>query len=274
MLNKIKKNSPWWMSLNILIMLIVGSAAVLVFFMVFLPSYTNHGLTVTVPDLRGLSVEEAASALEAKELRYEVTDSVFSPEYKPNQIVAHYPEDNVQVKPSRKIFITLNMSNVPTVQLPDVIDASIKEARLTIENLGFEIGDIEYVPDLATNAVLSIRIDEKEYKKEDLEEGLELPKGTKIGLSVGNGLGNDELVVPNLMGMPLEEAEQYLLGMELGVGHIEYVDTATVDLGTIIKQFPESNRGAVVKVGSIIDLWVAGFYPELMDSTFLDEPAQ
>ena len=40
------------------IMLAIGLVLLLVFFYYFLPSYTNHGETITVPDLRGMAYDD------------------------------------------------------------------------------------------------------------------------------------------------------------------------------------------------------------------------
>ena len=40
------------------IMLVIAFGLILVFFYNFLPSYTNHGETITVPDLRGMAFSE------------------------------------------------------------------------------------------------------------------------------------------------------------------------------------------------------------------------
>ena len=44
--------------IHLAIMLVIALALILVFFYNFLPSYTNHGETITVPDLKGSSHEQ------------------------------------------------------------------------------------------------------------------------------------------------------------------------------------------------------------------------
>ena len=56
------------------ILVIVG---LFVLFNIYLPSFTQHGETITVPDLTGMKTEELDSFLEKHGLRYQITDSLF-----------------------------------------------------------------------------------------------------------------------------------------------------------------------------------------------------
>ncbi|HSZ71900.1 MAG TPA: PASTA domain-containing protein, partial [Cytophagaceae bacterium] len=88
--------------------------------------------------------------------------------------------------------------------------------------------------------------------------GTLVPKGTKVTLIVGNGTGNEEVELPNLVGMPLEDALVYLSGLNLAKGTVKYVPDATEESGTIISQKPAFKNGATIHVGEMVDVWVAG----------------
>ena len=59
--------------------------SILVLFVVFLLMhlYTRHGKAVTVPELKGLSFEEAIEKLDDAGLNYEVVDSNYVEDMKP-----------------------------------------------------------------------------------------------------------------------------------------------------------------------------------------------
>ena len=232
------------------------------FFYVYLPDTTNHGETITVPDLKGKTVEELSQYLEALELRYEVADSAYDAELPPLAILDQYPEKEKQVKLNRKIYLTINKIEPPMVKFPDIVDSSIESAERILNSVGLQLGKIEFVPDDIPNTVLAVIIKGQELEREQIEEGIEVPKGTVIDLEVGSGLQANQRTIPELVGMPIEEAEIYLNAYGLSVGHIEYKDTLGVDMGTVIMQYPKAEKGKVLAVGSMIDLWVAGFYPE------------
>lgn len=85
--------------INLGIILAISITLGFLFLKVYLPLYTNHGDTVTVPDLSGLDYEEAVELLEASSLQYEVSpDSSFSTEQDPLAILKQLPEANALVK--------------------------------------------------------------------------------------------------------------------------------------------------------------------------------
>lgn len=249
--------------------------ATLLFFNFYLPSTTNHGETVTVPDLEGLHVDEINEFLTKRSLKYEVvTDSGFTREYQPLTVLTQYPLPGAKVKENRKIFLTLNAINPPQVKMPRLIDGSIKNAALLLESYGLEIGKIKYVPDLAQNAVL-----EQTYEGEPIEAGTFIAKGSKIDLLVGDGLGNTTLEVPELNGLVLDEAEVVIIGSGLKVGNILFRDPSLADRDpkdpmqqsedrlVIVKQSPAPGRQ--IRIGEEIDIWLDR--QEEQEDSILDE---
>jgi beta-lactam-binding protein with PASTA domain len=218
------------------IMLAVGLVMMLIFFYYFLPSYTNHGETITVPDLGGLAYEELENYLSQRELRFEVEeDSGYSAELPPLTVLKQYPTAGSKVKANRKLFINLNKTTPRKVIMPNLIDGS---------------------PDLAQNAVL-----EQKLKGKVIEPGDSIFQGSMVDLIVGDGLGNQRLEVPALFGMDFEDAEFTVIGSGLRLGSVltaEPVDTLPV--GAVIRQIPAA--GSSIRIGEDIDLWVIGYDEE------------
>ena len=220
------------------------------FLKVYLPLYTNHGETVSVPDLSGYSFDEAMDVLSSSGLQYEVSpDSGFSTEHPALGILKQIPAANSQVKSGRKIYLTLNARNAPIIKMPNMENMLLKNAQEMLSNLGLERGDIIYVPDIGINVVL-----EQRYKGVTIREGFEVPKGSKIDLVVGDGIKNQLLLVPNFVGMEEEEAEFLILGSGLKVGRKSYSKTDSAANGRVFLQSPAS--GIEVRSGELIDLWV------------------
>jgi eukaryotic-like serine/threonine-protein kinase len=107
-----------------------------------------------------------------------------------------------------------------------------------------------YVPDIGINVVL-----EQKYRGVNVPEGFEIPKGARIDLVVGDGLGNQILEVPNLSNMDEIDAEFLILGSGLRVGNKNFVDNDTVPAGKIFMQTPAA--GTQVKTGELIELWIS-----------------
>jgi eukaryotic-like serine/threonine-protein kinase len=234
------------------IILLTGFILVYLVFNVWLPSTTRHGETVTVPNLQGRSYSELEEYLRQQGLRYEVNDSTFSTEYPPLTVMKQYPMAGAQVKENRKIFISLNAVNPPNVRMPRLIDSSVKNAQLVLKSFGLELGEITYEPDLAANAVLK-----QLYKGKPIEEGDYIAKGSKIDLVVGDGKGNRDWTIPNLMGTPIDEAQTILIGQGFQVGEIRYVSDPDKTPNTVLRQVPPAESQA--KIGEVVDLWVIKF---------------
>ena len=62
--------------------------------------YTRHGESISVPQLKGLSVENAVASLESLGLRYQV-DSVYQMDKEPGLVVEQDPDPNTSVKSNR-----------------------------------------------------------------------------------------------------------------------------------------------------------------------------
>jgi eukaryotic-like serine/threonine-protein kinase len=222
-----------------------------IFLKVYLPSYTNHGQTVTVPNLEGFEVSELENYLSERDLTYEVNiDSGFNAEAKPFSVLKQNPSPDSKVKRGRKIYVTLNARNAPLIKMPNLVNSLLKNAQEILGNIGLVRGEIIYVPDIGINVVL-----EQKYRGRNIPEGFEIPKGAQIDLVVGDGLGNQVLEVPALTGLDEIDAEFLIIGSGLRMGNIEYVTTDSVGSGIIIKQMPPA--GASVKTGEPIHIWIS-----------------
>lgn len=218
---------------------------------VYLPFYTNHGQTVTVPNLEGYSVNELADYLEKRDLSFEVTlDSGFNADMRPLSVMKQFPKPESKVKKGRKIYVTLNAQNAPLVKMPNLVNSLLKNAQEILGNMGLIRGEIIYVPDIGINVVL-----EQKYRGRNIPEGFEIAKGSQVDLVVGDGLGNQILAVPNFVGMDEVDAEFLLIGSGLRMGNLNYVETDSIPSGTILRQFPPA--GVSVKTGEAIELWIS-----------------
>lgn len=239
------------LGIHVLFMLGVLLVLLFIFFNIYLPSYTNHGETVTVPDLEGIHYSELERFLSARDLRYEITlDSGFVAEAQPLSVLKQNPKPGAKVKHSRKIYVTLNAENPPLIKMPGLVNATLKNAQEVLANYGLVRGEIIYVPDIGMNVVL-----EQKFRGRDIKEGFEIPKGSQIDLVVGDGYGNQGLEMPNLIGMDDVEAEFLIIGSGLRLGTTNYVKTDTVPKGTVVRQLPPD--GVPAKTGERVDIWVS-----------------
>lgn len=237
--------------INLLIIIGLASLLGFLFLKLYLPLYTNHGETVSVPDLTGYVYAEAKELLEETGLQYEVSiDSGFNTEMPTMAVLKQIPSASSQVKTGRKIYLTLNARNAPLILMPDLVNLQLKNVQEILSNIGLVRGDIIYVPDIAINTVL-----EQRYRGVSISEGFEIPKGATVDLVVGDGMGNQLLFVPDLVGMEEEDAEFLILGSGLRVGEKNYTSTDSATLGKVFRQSPSA--GMEVRTGGSVTIWIA-----------------
>ncbi|WP_347156565.1 PASTA domain-containing protein [Pontibacter chitinilyticus] len=241
---------------HLLIMAVLVTALIFGFFYLYLPATTNHGESISVPKISGMQLQDAEALLDEQNLRYYINDSSYEVSRKPFEILTQDPAPGAKVKEDRKIYISVNMKNPPMIKMPKLIDGSVRNAELILKSYDLKKGKITYVPDLQQNAVLKQFVNGKEIKPGDM-----IPKGSVVDLNVGDGLGNTEFEVPKVVGMPVDEASVLLVGQGLQIGTIIYVPGSQEPEGTVIKQRPFADVGAKIRVGELVDLWVAGEEP-------------
>lgn len=162
--------------------IVVGLFCIISFavFYKVLPSLTNKDEIVTVPDLKGMSFDEAMEFIRDKDLRIEVADSSYSPESDPFTVLEQFPQPHAEVKPHRKINLTLNARIPPTITFPDLSGSTFDFAQTQLKNLDLRIGSVSYRPDIAHNVILESRVNGQK-----LGVGQRVNKGSKIDLVVG-----------------------------------------------------------------------------------------
>lgn len=262
---RFKLNKPLLKTLSIHLgfMLLILLSLVFIFFQWALPAITKHGQSITVPPLKGASIEELEAMLEARHLRYEVTKEViYLPQYPPSVILEQYPKPGEHVKEGRRIYVTLNATQAPQVAMPNLVDGSVRHAHITLKSRGLSYNTITYVVDMAQNAVL-----EQHYQGHPIDPGTLIPQGSKIDLVVGAGLSKQTTSVPDVQGMTLEEAELVLLDAGVCLGKTIYNQTATGP-ATVSRQYPPA--GYRVNLGSPVNLWIGGEQEEPATATEAD----
>jgi eukaryotic-like serine/threonine-protein kinase len=237
-------------SLSVIIVIVLLSA--IAYFYVYLPNYTNHGETITVPSLEGMHMDELEEFLVKRNLRYEVSDSSYTDNFPALTILSQYPKAGSRVKKNRKIYLTVNRVAPPSVPAPALVDRSLINAEAVLRSNELKRGKIIFKNHPFFNLVLEMR-----YNGEKIDAGERIPKGSVIDLVVGDG-GKKDFLTPNLLGLPLDEAKFAIMGSNLNIGRIFLLsDTLNTRLVLVFKQKPEAREN--IKVGDGVDLWVAPY---------------
>lgn len=223
--------------------------------LVYLDDYTMHGKRIEVPDLVGKSVDEVKEELSEGEFSMFVSDSIYEKGTKGGLVLEQDPKALYEVKQGRKIYLTVSANEPPKIEMPKLVDLSLRQASSLIGSYGLELGKLTYQPDPCTNCILDVSIGGKK-----LEEGDRIEKGTKIDLLIGQGLSNELTDIPYLVGFELEMAKELLQSKYLNVGSMIY-DETVVDgedsaAARIYRYSPFYSEEPTTPMGSSVDLFL------------------
>ena len=219
----------------------------------WIDGYTRHGEYVSVPDLSSFSLEEVEEELTILDLSFEVIDSgMYNPQFPRGSVVSQIPESYGEVKKGRTIYLTINPRKTRKIPIPDIIDKSKRQGVSYLESVGFKIGDLEYVPDVAKEVVLEMKVDGKA-----VQIGEMFPRGTRIDLVLGMGLSDEKVQIPWLMGLNVEESKAYLRTFGLNMGALSWDEEIEDSSSAMIyKQYPPPSLRKLIQLGGSVDLWI------------------
>lgn len=238
-------------------------------FFAFLGIITNHGDTQKVPYIVGMSYDEAVKTLEAAGLEAGIQDSIYADTAKALQVLRQSPDADAEVKAGRTIYLTINRAVPPQVDMPDLRGFSVNSAELYLQSLGLKMGRLTYVPDIARNAVKDQMVGGK-----SIAPGTKINMGSLIDLVIGNGLGAEEMDVPDLTGMTVEEARNFLSNNNLEMGALITIEPISDTAAAyIVHQKPSPFADLInigdsagpsinrIRPGDIIDVWISSKPP-------------
>ncbi|MEO6883811.1 MAG: PASTA domain-containing protein [Bacteroidia bacterium] len=215
-----------------------------------LDTYTLHNQSITVPDFSGLKTQEIDHFISDKNLHYTVIDSVYDAKSPKGIVIKQEPEKGIQVKKGRTIYLYVTSILPPQIEMPKLTDQSLRQAASVIETYGLKMGKIKYVPDVCANCILKQLNNGKE-----IEAGTKIPKGSVIDLVVGKGLGDEEVAIPNLIGLTKQQALAKLAESSLNEGALVFDAPVDSAREKIYMQKPSYSSSATLNIGSPIDLF-------------------
>ncbi|WP_185968898.1 PASTA domain-containing protein [Carboxylicivirga sp. M1479] len=240
---------------NIVIAIVVITLAIAATF-VSLNVYTNHGEYYPVPDFKGLTEDQFSELIKEKGFRYNIIDSAHVDGYFPGAVIEQIPAPGSMVKENRNIHFTIKAIAPEQVQIPNLIDYSLRNAKVILESYGLVVGELIYVPSEYRNLVI-----QQLYKGKPVEPGKVVLKGSVIDLHIGKGLSTERTNVPDLQALTLSEAQDYTVSVSLNIGaaiYDESVTTAEDSLAAVIwQQQPAGESGARIPLGASIDVWLS-----------------
>lgn len=244
---------PFWVNLLWALGFVI---LIIVLFAWSLNWITHHGVALTVPSVTGKKLGDVEKMLDDKGFSVVIQDSVYYDSLPPTTIIKQVPEADAVVKVNRTIYVTINRTVPPDVDMPNLLGYSLSNVLTTLKNLGLQLGDTTYKPDVARNRVL-----EQLYNGSPIAQGTKIKAGSKISFVLGNGVGSESMNVPDLLGMTYEQAKAMLQTQRLVLASIiptpEVRDTLRA---YVVRQEPQvkDNQGHLFKIrpGQMMDIWL------------------
>ena len=241
------------------ILLIVAGVivALLVIFLVgnAVGVFSGPGITATtekqvdVPDVRGMTEDEARDELNDKNLGMRVSGREASDEYDEGEIISQDPGDGEKVDEHMTIEVVVSTGpETKMVKVPNVVDAKEADAEKEIEDAGLIVKkEFEASDDVDAGRVISVSPD----------AGTEVEEGSEVTIVVSTGPETKMVAVPKLVGREAADAEAALTSAGL-VGSVteQYSDEPA---GRVISQSPL--EGEQVEEGSTVS-YVVSLGPE------------
>lgn len=188
-----RKNRFFWLNIAGMVLAVV----LLVFgTLKWIDIYTHHGEAILVPDVKGMSVADAARVFGNRRLAFAVSDSTYVKDKPAGCILDYNPSAGQKVKEGRTIYLTINTLNIPLQAIPDVADnSSLRQAEASMLASGFKLDSVEYIPG-ERDWVYGVK-----YRGRMLSLGEGVPMGATLTLVAGNGKDSLDLLNDSLMMM-------------------------------------------------------------------------
>ena len=202
--------------------------------------------TVEMIDVRGLSYEDAKTALNKIGLGIVSAGSEETEDYEDGQIMKQSVEPKIAVEKNSTIEVIVAVKKIEMVKIPDITGQTKEDAEYRLKQEGFVVDYTEVYHDSVKSGKVI---------KTSPDVGTEQPKGTTVIMSVSKGAETKYTTMPSVVNTTRENAEVAIKNAGLVIGSITEEFSDTVALGNVISQ--STAAGESVEEGVTIDLVVS-----------------
>jgi beta-lactam-binding protein with PASTA domain/tRNA A-37 threonylcarbamoyl transferase component Bud32 len=195
---------------------------------------------VQVPNLEGLTIEQATTTLDEFQLRLGAQTPEIS-DRPADTVIAQQPAAGESIEQGQSVNVTIS-AGLEQVTVPQLIAlTSIEAARIALEDASLQLGAIkERNSPQPAGYVLA----------QDPEEGTQVNAGSSIDITVSSGL----VKVPQVTGASEAQARSDLAQAGFDVQVVE-IEDLSVPGGTVLAQSPQG--GELLARGSIVTITVS-----------------
>jgi len=212
----------------------------------FFPGENATG-PIRVPNLLGLTVEEAQENEEVKEGNFTIVEGepITTADVAVGCIAEQTPEANRQIQSDTPTITVRVSAGANTFAMPNVVNREWRTAKLELDRMKLVVKNYEWEPsDITANYVT----------RTDPMPGLPVVEGQEVTLYVSQGPEVVPVTMLTLEGTPLNEAKRMLTDMKLTLGGTTYVDSE-LPKDTVVRQSVAA--GTTINEGSSVSLEVS-----------------
>ena len=188
---------------------------------------------VQIPELVGLTEEQAIQKIKESNLIYEKESEDYNKDYAEGQIYEQTPKYRVNYTIKEKSTIKVKVSKgTEKVVVPKVVGMTYDEAVKALENAKLKAERVEET---------SKTIQEGYVISQEIEANESANAGDAIKIHVSIGTGIPQVVMPNVVGYSEENAKNTLNGKNLVVT-VEYSEDTSKNNGEVLSQSIEKGK--------------------------------
>ncbi len=215
-----------------------------------MPRYVGLDKVVNVPNVVGMTQLRAFQYLREQGLQPVMRGQYFSNTVPAGYITAQLPYPASEVKPERRIYLDVSKGK-QTIEVPRLVGLTLREAKLALLRAeGLQVGRVtyNYNDNLQPDYIYA----------QSIPMGTKVTVGTQIDVSVSLGARDVYVVMPDLIGKSVDEAQILISSLGLILSSTSKAERTelneTLRPGTIISQVPQ--KGDSVRSGTPVTLTV------------------
>jgi serine/threonine-protein kinase len=201
------------------------------------------GAQKDLPDVSGVTLDEARLVLEAEGFKVGKVEHINSDSVAEGLVVRQDPAGKTKQKEGTTVNLWVS-AGVEQVEVPDLSNKTADEAKALLERAGlrYEAGTAEHSDSVAEGRVA----------RQDPAAGTKVAKNSKVVYILS--AGEEGTTVPDVVGSLEGSAQSTLSNAGFSVA-VDYVNSSDVERGKVISQQPEA--GTKAKSGSSVSIVVS-----------------
>lgn len=208
------------------------------------PFKTDDKYTLKVPDLKGQIYEQVIKDERFSKFKITESERVYNDTVPVGAIISQTPEDGRKLAEGEEIKVVVSRGSKSSL-MPDFTQMEYRQAEIELDRLGVTYREEwEYNDSVEKNKIISTTPGKEEKITDNLTVVLLISKGKEL----------KNIKMPDLKGLPEEDARKAILEAGLAIGEVSKVDSKEADGIVIFQSVP---KGSEVLEQTTIDIQIS-----------------